>query len=110
MFVRLNSVKAKQWANERIKTMSNNLNTGMTPEQLQKEFEKIQKRNAELEEKLKKQSTVSCKVSQKGALSIYGFGKFPFTFYLSQWDKLMENLDGIKAFVEAHKSEFSVKD
>lgn len=62
--------------------------------------------------KLKKANNgkLSLKVSEKGALSIYGMGKWPITLYLSQWERVMANLDQIKAFVEANRSSFSVKE
>lgn len=54
-------------------------------------------------------SKVYCKVSEKGALSIYGLQRYPYTFYISQWDAFAANLDKVKAFVAAHRSEFTVK-
>lgn len=62
--------------------------------------------------KLKKANNgkLSLKVSEKGALSIYGMGKWPITLYLSQWERVMANLDQIKAFVEANRDQFSVKE
>ena len=50
------------------------------------------------------------KVTDKGGFSIYGLGRFPFTFYVSQWDKLVANLDAVKAFVEANRKLLAVKD
>lgn len=35
---------------------------------------------------------VSVKVSEKGALSVYGLGRFPVTLYKGQWEKLIENI------------------
>ena len=31
---------------------------------------------------------ISCKVSEKGALSVYGLGRFPVTLYREQWERL----------------------
>lgn len=50
------------------------------------------------------------KVSEKGAFCIYGNGRFPHTFYLSQWDRLISQIDDAKAFVEAHRHEFAVRE
>ena len=85
----------------------------LTPAQIQAildENAKLQTRNNELEEKAKKQSTVSCKVSEKGAVSVYGFGRFPVTLYKSQWDKLFDNGEMIKKFIKDNESKLSVKD
>jgi hypothetical protein len=49
------------------------------------------------------------KVTEKGAVSMYGLGRFPVTLYYSQWVKLIERVDGLKAFLEANKSKLSIK-
>jgi len=49
------------------------------------------------------------KVSAKGALSIYGLGKWPVTLYKSQFDQFEEAIPAMRAFVDAHAAEFSVK-
>jgi hypothetical protein len=40
------------------------------------------------------------KVSEKGALSVYGLGRFPVTLYKQQWMRLLEQADDIKAFLK----------
>jgi len=50
------------------------------------------------------------KVSDKGALSIYGLGRFPITLYLSQFDRLNEAWPQVQAFVKANRAAFAVKD
>ena len=45
---------------------------------------------AEALEKAKRQG-LSYKVSEKGALSVYGMGRFPVTLYAEQWATLFEN-------------------
>lgn len=52
---------------------------------------------------------VSFKVSEKGAVSIYGLGRFPVTLYASQFDKLDAAWGDVKAFVTANRSLLSVK-
>lgn len=44
------------------------------------------------------QRAVTWKVSEKGAISIYGLGKWPVTLYKSQWDKLYSVIDDIELF------------
>lgn len=53
---------------------------------------------------IKKDRTLSCKVSTKGAVSVYGFGRFPVTLYKSQWIKLFAFVDQIKAFITENDS------
>jgi len=69
-------------------------------------------RIASLEAALTAKATakVSCKVSEKGAMSIYGLGRFPFTFYRSQWEAFSAALPQINAFFEANKAMLTVKD
>ena len=37
----------------------------------------------------KRNSAVSMKVSEKGAVSVYGLNRFPVTLYQEQWQKLL---------------------
>ena len=43
---------------------------------------------------------MSLKVSEKGALSVYGLGRFPVTLYREQWEKLLGMTDEIRSFIE----------
>ena len=58
----------------------------MSDEELKAELERLRKEN----EALKKgaSSGIRMKVSEKGAVSIYGMGRFPVTLYKEQWLKL----------------------
>lgn len=55
---------------------------------------------------------LSWKVSEKGAVSVYGLGRFPVTLYHSQFVKLDAVWDDLRAFVKtAHDNgELSTKD
>ncbi len=50
------------------------------------------------------------KVSDKGALSIYGLGRFPVTLYRSQWEALLAKAEDIKAFIAANASKLKSKE
>lgn len=53
---------------------------------------------------------LSCKVSEKGAISVYGLqARFPVTLYADQWNKLFDFADSLKAFMAANKAKLSVK-
>ena len=62
-------------------------------------------------ERLKRQqaSPLSLKVSVKGALSVYGLGRFPVTLYKEQWARLLEHTEDIRAFLEEHDDELKAK-
>ena len=58
----------------------------------------------------KQPGKLTLKVSEKGALSIYGLGRFPITLYASQFDRLDAAWGEVQAFVKANRSAFATKD
>lgn len=60
--------------------------------------------------KAKAQAKVWFKVTDKGAVSVYGMGKWPVTLYLSQWQRLFAAQSGLKDFIEANLDKLSTKD
>jgi hypothetical protein len=42
---------------------------------------------------------ISLKVSEKGAVSVYGLGRFPVTLYSQQMTRLLDQADAIRAFM-----------
>jgi len=53
---------------------------------------------------------IGFKVSEKGAVSVYGLQKkFPVTLYLEQWERLIDHLDELKAFIKANDKMLSRK-
>ena len=80
----------------------------MSDEDLKAELERLRKENAAL--KKDASSSIRMKVSEKGALSIYGMGRFPVTLYKEQWLKLLDMAEDIRAFIVAHEGELKAKD
>ena len=80
----------------------------MADEDLKAELERLRKENAAL--KKGASSNVRMKVSEKGALSVYGMGRFPVTLYKEQWLKLLDMADDIRAFIAANDSTLKEKD
>jgi hypothetical protein len=69
-------------------------------------------RIAELEAevtKAKSKKPLTLKVSQKGAVSLYGMGRFPVTLYGSQWEQILSEAEKIKSFLEKNKSLLATK-
>jgi len=79
----------------------------MSDEDLKVELERLRKENAAL--KKGTASGITMKVSEKGALSIYGMGRFPVTLYKEQWLKLLGMSDVIRAFIEANEGQLKAK-
>jgi hypothetical protein len=67
------------------------------------ELERLRAEN----EALKKsgRSKLAMKVSEKGALSVYGMGRFPVTLYKEQWLKLLDLGEEIRGFIREHEAE-----
>lgn len=65
-------------------------------------FLALQAENAKLKASKGNGSSLSCKVSVKGALSVYGFGRWPVTLYKSQWARLWANREMIEAALAAN--------
>ncbi len=53
---------------------------------------------------------LALKVSEKGALSVYGMGRFPVTLYREQWEKLMAMSDQIREFIQANDATLKKKE
>ncbi len=69
----------------------------MADEDLKAEIEKLRAENAQLENKSVR--GLSLKVSEKGAVSLYGIGRSPVTLYKEQWAKILGMADEIEAFL-----------
>lgn len=63
-----------------------------------------------LEEEKPKRGQLYCKVSEKGAVSVYGLQRMPVTLYLEQWERLLAYGDELKSFLAANKDKLKRKD
>ena len=79
-----------------------------TPEEIKAELEKLRAENAALKRSTSK--GLSLKVSAKGAVSLYGMGRFPVTLYQEQWLKVLGMKEEITNFIEANKAQLKTKD
>lgn len=70
----------------------------------------LQARIRELEAKVATKQTITFKVTEKGGVSLYGVGRFPVTLYLSQWQAVIKAIPALANFLEAHKTQLSVKE
>ena len=77
---------------------------------LQAEVERLKAENEALKKTRKTTGSMSFKVSEKGAVSVYGLGRFPVTLYKEQWDKLLTASDQIKAFMEENHGQLKLKE
>ena len=75
---------------------------------MQAELERLRAENSALKKTSAK--GLSLKVSEKGALSVYGLGRFPVTLYKEQWTKLLDMADDLRAFLKANDAQLKTKE
>jgi len=74
----------------------------------QAEIERLRAENERL--KKTRDARLAMKVSDKGALSVYGMGRFPVTLYKEQWLRLLAMAEDIKTFIEANNDNLKSKE
>ena len=77
-------------------------------EDLKKELERLRAENEALKRPARGQ--LSLKVSEKGALSVYGLGRFPVTLYREQWVKLLGMTEEIRKFIQDNDASLKKKE
>jgi hypothetical protein len=80
----------------------------MSDQDVQSELERLKAENERL--KGAQSRGMSMKVSEKGALSVYGLGRFPVTLYKEQWTKLLAMAEDIKAFLRDNDDKLKTKE
>ena len=80
----------------------------MADEDVQTELARLRAENEAL--KQKRNSPGGMKVSEKGAVSVYGLGRFPVTLYQEQWQKLLAMAEEIKTFIADNKERLKTKE
>jgi hypothetical protein len=79
----------------------------MSNEDLRAELERLRAENEAL--RARGTRTTSIRVSEKGAVSVYGLGRFPVTLYKEQWLKLLSMADDIKTFIADNDAKLKVR-
>lgn len=82
----------------------------MSDEDLKQEIERLKAENEKLKSSKKKSSEIHFKVSQKGAVSAYGLGRFPVTLYMEQWQRLLDKKDELLEFIIENEADLKAKD
>jgi len=75
---------------------------------MQAELERLRAENAQL--KGKDKVGITLKVSEKGALSLYGMGRFPVTLYKEQWLRVLASASQIEAFIRENDAKLKAKE
>jgi hypothetical protein len=74
-----------------------------TYDELKSELEKMKAQKV-------KTGELSFKVSEKGAVSVYGLGRFPVTLYQEQWARLLGVAEDLKTFIKDNSAKLKVKE
>jgi hypothetical protein len=80
----------------------------MSEDDLKAELERLRNENASL--KRGATTSIRMKVSEKGAVSIYGMGRFPVTLYKEQWLKLLDMSSEIRNFIAENDAHLKTKE
>jgi hypothetical protein len=80
----------------------------MSEVDLQAEIARLQAENDRL--KGRSERGITLKVSEKGALSVYGLGRFPVTLYKEQWRRVLGMANEIEAFIQENDSKLKTKE
>lgn len=80
----------------------------MSDDDVKTELERLRAEN----ERLKRTAGrgITLKVSEKGALSVYGLGRFPVTLYKEQWWKLLDAAEDIRGFIRDNEATLKTKE
>jgi hypothetical protein len=74
-------------------------------------YDELKAQLAALQEKVKSRDrrALEFRVSEKGAVSLYGLGRFPVTLYYEQWMKVLDHVDELRTFLEENKPNLKLK-
>jgi len=74
-------------------------------------YEELKAKVAQLEKQQTRRPAgqLEFRVSEKGAVSVYGMGRFPVTLYYEQWTRLLAASDQLKEFLEENKGKLKLK-
>lgn len=57
-----------------------------------------------------KRGSLYCKVSEKGAVSVYGLQRMPVTLYVEQWERLLNFGDDVRQFLKDNDAKLKRKE
>ena len=79
----------------------------MSEQEMQAELERLKAENEAL--KARTSRVTAIRVSEKGAVSVYGLGRFPVTLYKEQWLKLLDMTEAIRRFIAENEANLKSK-
>jgi hypothetical protein len=80
----------------------------MAENDMESELQRLREENERLKAR-RSTGEISLRVSEKGAVSVYGLGRFPVTLYQEQWEKLLGHVEQIRAFIAENREHLKRK-
>lgn len=80
----------------------------MADNDIEQEMQRLREENERLKAR-RSTGEVTLRVSEKGAVSVYGLGRFPVTLYQEQWEKLLRHVDQIRDFIAENRDHLKRK-
>ena len=77
---------------------------------MQAEIERLKASNATLMAQLPGSKQLGFKVTEKGAISVYGLQRFPVTLYAGQWERLSAEMGKLGEFIKTNNAKLARKD
>jgi hypothetical protein len=77
---------------------------------IEQQLEQLRTENAELKAKQAARAVFKIRVSEKGAISIYGLGKWPLTLYQSQLVRVLDHEAELRAFMRDNAAKLTIKE
>lgn len=77
------------------------------PKELRERVEALANENTLLHKAT--EGKITFKVSEKGAVSVYGMGRWPVTLYKEQWARLLGASDALQDFIKANDGKLKTK-
>ena len=71
---------------------------------------KVEEASKLLAENEPKRGSLYCKVSEKGAVSVYGLQRMPVTLYVEQWTRLLDFSDDLRQFLKDNDAKLKRKE
>ena len=74
-------------------------------------YEELKAKLADLEKKTSRRGgSLEFRVGEKRGVSVYGLGRFPVTLYYEQWNRLLDQAENLRSFLEENKSKLKLKE
>lgn len=71
---------------------------------IMEELKQLRMENSELK---KRQRPITFSVTERGAVSMNGLGKYPVTLYKVQWERIISNIAPLQDFISEHEDELN---